>query len=261
VPARYGSRREPPPGFSRLRFPTRDGRWLLWRANGSADNEPLLLCLHGRAEGAVALARSSGIGPAAVAAGFAVAVPQGRGLVADWDPDRDLQAISELRAHLPVSVSACVVVGMSQGAQLAAALLRERPDDFAGLVAVAGVPGPMPKPGSAHPRLYIHGDQDEVVPVRTVVEHVAAVAADSGCGPGGPDGRVPGVGEPAAGNAITVYRHPLGADVSLVRLAAGGHVWPGTHEPHPRRFGPVVSWPATAAVIAFAARCVAGASG
>jgi poly(3-hydroxybutyrate) depolymerase len=261
VPSGAAGRREPPAGFVRLPFPTGDGRWLLWQADGSAGGGPLLLCLHGRAEGAVALARSSGIGPAAASAGFAVAVPQGRGLVADWDLDRDVQAISEMRAGLPVPVDACVVVGMSQGARLAAALLREHPHDFAGLVAVAGVPGPVPRQGRAHARLYIHGDLDPVVPVRTLVDHVAVVAAETGCGPGEHGGRVPGVGESATDSALTVYRHPLGAEISLVRLAAGGHVWPGTHEPHPRRFGPVVSWPATAAVIAFAARCVAGASG
>jgi poly(3-hydroxybutyrate) depolymerase len=261
VPARDAGRREPPAGFSRLPFPTGDGRWLLWQTSGSAGSGPLLLCLHGRAEGAVAFARSSGIGPAAASAGFAVAIPQARGLVADWDLDRDVPAITELGAGLPARVSECVVVGMSQGARLAAALLRERPDDFAGLVAVAGVPGPMPRRGRPHACLYIHGDRDPVVPVRTVVDHVAAVAAATGCGPGEPGDQVRGVDERDTSSAVTLYRHPLGTDVSLVRLAAGGHVWPGTHEPHPRRFGPVVSWPATAAVIAFAARCVAGASG
>ncbi len=223
----------------------------------------MLLCLHGRGEGAIAFARTTAMGPAAISAGFRVAIPQGRGMVADWDVERDLEPIIGLVGALAGPGGACVVVGMSQGARLAAALLRERPDQFSGLVAVAGTPGLLPASGRSHPRLYVHGDLDLAVPVREVVDHVAAVAAATGCGPGSPGGPVEGVDEvdDRRNAATTVFPHPQGSDVTLVRLPGGGHVWPGAAEPQPRRFGTVVSWPATAAVLAFARRCVAGTSG
>jgi poly(3-hydroxybutyrate) depolymerase len=259
-----GGRRALPEGSSRLAFPGGDGRWLLWQGDASGDGGPLLLCLHGRAEGAIAFARTTAIGPAAASAGFRVAIPQGGGMVADWDVERDVDAISRLTDGLLAPGSACVVVGMSQGARLAAALLSERPDRFSGLAAVAGVPGPVPAAGRAHPRLYVHGDLDAVVPVREVEDHVATVAAAAGCGPGAPGGPVEGIDqavEHGRNAATTVFPHPGGSDITLVLLAAGGHVWPGAAEPQRRRFGTVVSWPATTAVLAFARRCVAGTSG
>lgn len=259
-----GGRRALPAGFSRLAFPGDESRWLLWQGDASGDGDPMLLCLHGRAEGAIAFARTTAIGPAAASAGFRVAIPQGRGTVADWDVERDVEAIALLIDSLPAPSGACVVVGMSQGARLAGLLLSERPDQFAGLVAVAGVPGPVPATGRAHPRLYVHGDLDAVVPVREVEDHVASVAATSGCGPGAPGGPVEGIDQAVDDGqnaATTVFPHPDGYDITLVRLAAGGHVWPGAEEPQRRRFGTVVSWPATAAVLAFARRCVARTSG
>jgi poly(3-hydroxybutyrate) depolymerase len=236
---------------------------MLWHGAASDADAPLLLCLHGRAEGAIAFVRTSGIGPAAAAAGFRVAVPQGSGLVADWIVERDLDAIGALTMGLHAA-GRCVLIGMSQGARLAAALVRARPDDFVGMVAVAGVPGPLPRTGRGPARLYVHGDLDSVVPAPVAADHVAAVAAAAGCGPREFSGQVAGVDRAAEDSGVaarTVYPHPGGADVSLVRLPAGGHVWPGSPEPQPGRFGPVAPWPATAAVIAFASRCVAGASG
>lgn len=265
MPDRQGGRRRGlPAGFSRLAFPGDESRWLLWQGGRSDADGPLLLCLHGRAEGAIAFARTTAIGPAAASAGFRVAIPQGGGMVADWDVERDVDAIGLLIDSLPVPAGACVVVGMSQGAQLAAALLRERPDQSSGMAAVAGMPGPLPAAGRAHPRLYVHGDLDAVVPVREVEDHVASVAAASGCGPGAPGGLVEGIDQAVADGqnaATTVFPHPVGSDITLVRLAAGGHIWPGAEEPQRRRFGTVVSWPATAAVLAFARRCVARTSG
>jgi poly(3-hydroxybutyrate) depolymerase len=259
-----GGRRALPAGFARLAFPGDEDRWLLWQGESLEDGASLLLCLHGRAEGAIAFARTTAIGPAATSVGFSVAIPQGRGMVADWDHDRDVEAISLLIDRLPGPPRSCVVVGMSQGARLGAALLRGRPEQFAGLVAVAGVPGPLPARGQAHARLYVHGDLDPVTPVCEVVEHVAVVADAAGCGRGVSGGTVDGtdgVDEDGSTVAVTVFPHPSGSDVRLVRLPAGGHVWPGTAEPQRRRFGTVVSWPATAAVLAFARRCVDGTSG
>jgi len=257
-------RRALPEGYSRRTFPGSADRWLLWQDDTSGRGGPLLLCLHGRGEGAIAFARTTNMGPAATSAGFRVAIPQGQGMVADWDDDeRDLEPISGLVDDLAAPDAACVVVGMSRGAGLAAALLHARPDQYSGLVAVAGTPGPLPTPGLGHPRLYVHGDLDRAVPVREVVDHVAAVAAATGCGPGESGGPVEGVDAvyDRSNAATTVFPHPHGSDVTLVRLPGGGHVWPGAAEPHPRRLGTVVSWPATAAVLAFARRCVAGTSG
>lgn len=202
-------------GLRRVRVQAMRSRWYLC-PDGPTGQEPsvTLLCLPGRGEGAAAFAGTTGLAAAATRHGLGCAILQGHGTVPDWEPSRDLPVLHALAEDLHTSGSDLVLVGMSRGAVLAHLLAAELSSWVRVLVTVAGVPAAAALPAGL-PRLVVHGDLDTVVPPT---------------------------------------RASGGASTTIVRLADGGHTWPGARTEQPARLGPVSRWDATAAITALAAR-------
>lgn len=158
----------------------------------------------------------------ATAGRFVVLYPQGTS--ASWNAGRccggavreavdDVAALVEMqrlagRAY-PVDPRRRYVTGMSNGGMMALSLACARPDVVAAVVVVAGAHMDSCRPEEAVPVLQVHGTADDVVPF-------AGTAHSDFLGV-----RIPSVADTQRLWATAAPR-----EVSLVRLAGGGHAWP-----------------------------------
>ncbi|HEY8544108.1 MAG TPA: PHB depolymerase family esterase [Acidimicrobiales bacterium] len=136
---------------------------------------PLVVDLHGYAEGADVHVVHTGLGAHGDAAGFVTVTPQGSGLLPGWrlaadSPDVAFveQVLDDVEATLCVDRARVYVAGLSNGAMLASVLACELPDRIAAVAVVAGVtavpgcgagddPGATPRPV---PVVAFHGTED-----------------------------------------------------------------------------------------------------
>ena len=226
-----------------------------------AEGAPLILALHGGGGGPAQFARSSGLGQAALKAGFAVAFPAGTGRRSDerlltWnggyccgyaaragvDDDAFLrQVIQDAVQRFGLNPDRVYITGMSNGSIMAETFAARNP----GLVrAVAGVAGTMDTSRIAVqgrvPALVIHGTADGNVPYeggdgpdgpsRTVFASVPSVVkaflAPWGKGITREERRIDRRDD---GTAVVVTDYRKGGTVALrlMTVEGGDHQWPG----------------------------------
>jgi polyhydroxybutyrate depolymerase len=238
-------------------------RWYLRHVPPAHDGTtpvPLVLDLHGYAEGATLHTAFSGLGPYGDEKGFVTVTPQGRGAVPRWDAAVDTEDTTFLEAVLDdaeralcIDLDRVYVAGMSMGAFMTSALVCTDADRFAAAAPVAGIRDVKGcAPSRPVPVVAFHGTDDQIV------------AYDGGYGPGvanlpnGAGGTIgPGAvdatkDEPsieeitaawagrnrckddpssdlvAADVTLLSWSCPRGAEVELYRVEGGGHSWPGS---------------------------------
>lgn len=247
-------------------------RWYLIAeppVSGGNVRRPIVVDLHGHAEGAIRHAASTRFGALGVREGFVTVTPQGSGLVARWHVDAGssdarflLALIDALAARDNVDPARIFLTGMSNGAAMATSLAAWRPAQIAAIGPVAGIwNAPVAAEAGAVPAVIVHGTDDRIVgyeggidstetqidtpPIETTV---AAYALRNGCV------LPPAVDVIAPGVECWRYRRPApagGGAVDFIRVLGGGHTWPGAAPVDPQRWGATSSFDATAAIWSF----------
>ena len=224
---------------------------------------PLVVDLHGYAEGAEIHLVHSKLGEFGDEHGFITLTPHGLGTIPRWDTDldgADVQFIGalldEAEAALCVDERHVFATGLSNGAFMTSALACVYADRFAAVAPVAGIRDPDGcDPARPVPVVAFHGTDDEYV----VFEGGYGSGAASLPNPDGsprspetapsttPEQRGPSIPEnvaawaernhckakpiersAAADVTLVRYRCPGKADVQLYRVEGGGHSWPGS---------------------------------
>jgi polyhydroxybutyrate depolymerase len=238
-------------------------RWYLRHVPPAHDGThpvPLVLDLHGYAEGATIQAALSGIGPFGDTKGFVTITPQGLGSVPRWQVgvDTDDTAFIELvlddaERALCIDEDRVYVTGLSMGAFMTSALACSDADRFAAAAPVAGIRDVEEcEPSRAVPVVAFHGTDDQIVAYDggygpgvadlpngsggtigpgavdatsdepSIQEITATWAGRNGCADG------PAADEVAADVTRLSWSCPRSADVELYRVNGGGHSWPGS---------------------------------
>ncbi|MCU1428454.1 MAG: poly(3-hydroxybutyrate) depolymerase [Actinomycetia bacterium] len=228
---------------------------------GSAKPTPLVVDIHGYAEGAEIQVKMSALGAYGDTHHFVTIEPQGTGPVPHWDTglqSADMKfigdALDNVEKTLCIDTARVFVTGLSNGAMMTSAVACAYSDRVAAVAPVAGVwkIGGC-APSRPVPVVAFHGTKDPFLAYTGGLgPAVANLPAPDGSGKklggattgsgGGPS--VPQVmadwarrngckTKPAAlhvTNDVTMLKFPCpsGADVSLYRVTNGGHAWPGS---------------------------------
>jgi polyhydroxybutyrate depolymerase len=198
---------------------------------------PLVLVFHGFASTPARIRASSSFDALAGAEGFAVAFPQGAGLVPAWRTDAETSApdvafaraiVDDVAATVDIDPTRVYAAGMSNGGGMAGRLACDASDVFAavGVVAAAHRSSEC-SPGRPVPVIAFHGDADPIVPLsgvpgiaEDVVGWLEARAVDNRCD-------VVPAEERVADDVVELAWSGCEADVVLYLVEGGGHVWPG----------------------------------
>jgi polyhydroxybutyrate depolymerase len=239
-----------------------DGRWYRIDLPPETTGAPILLGLHGGGGNPDQFARNSGLSAPALAQGYAVIYPagssrrSGTGLLT-WnagsccahaavvriDDVAFLDAvIADAARRFGLDGSRVYLTGMSNGAMMAERYAAQRPENVRAVAGVSGtlddeiaVEGPVPL-------LLIHGTADDHVPYEggrgqrsltrsvnfaSVDSTVAAFVAAGGPGLVTVQGQID-TAEDGMRTRVTEWLRPDGvAQVRLLAVEGGGHVWPG----------------------------------
>lgn len=211
-------------------------RWFLHTVPSGHDGtspRPLVVDLHGLAEGALVHTRMSEASTTAEREGFVVAFPQGRFDPVRWDAEdrtdanEDLRFIDEILATLGgdlcIDVSRVYAMGLSYGGFMTSLLVCARADTFAAVAPVAGLRALEPCDQAATvPILSFHGTEDAILPFAPYEAAAATWASRNGCAPSPVDH--------VRTDEVThrIWDCPAGADVEMFVLPGGGHSWPGS---------------------------------
>lgn len=197
---------------------------------------PLVIAIHGYAEGAQIHTITTQYQPLADAEGFVTVFPQALGNPAAWNPalgGADVayvtQVLDEIEAAACIDTSRVFVSGYSMGAFMTSSLACTLADRVAAVAPVAGLRNPAGcAPARPIPLLSFHGTVDPLVPFSTVPGPIAAWAARNGCDPAPVE--TPAGGDDVATIARVTYACEGGdaAPVELYRIDGGGHGWPGS---------------------------------
>jgi polyhydroxybutyrate depolymerase len=226
----------------------------------AAERVPLVLQLHGRGIAAVQFDRLTGFGEVAGEQGFALAMPSAVGEI--WNDGRDAApggmrpddvgylaaVIDDAVARPAIDSRRVYVVGMSNGATMAARLACERADRIAAFAQVAGTVGAdvaaTRRPARPVPILSIHGTADDYAPYEGGARHTlrGRIVLRHAVGPslgvdewarfwveanGALDGPV--VSELPPDTIIRTWHGPSPcSDVAFYRIEGAGHTWPGS---------------------------------
>lgn len=204
-------------------------------AHGAGAPVPLVVAVHGLAEGAVLHQQMTEFPALAAEEGFALAFPQGLGNPARWNAalgSNDVVLIGdildELEATLCLDLDRIYVSGFSMGAFMTSAVACTYADRVAAVAPVAGMQNPAGcAPSRPVPAITFHGTADTWVPYGPAPANAAAWAARNGCA-GAPTEELVAVDDIVE---ITLVSHPCGpgaAPVELYRIDQGGHSWPGS---------------------------------
>ncbi|HEY5025971.1 MAG TPA: PHB depolymerase family esterase [Acidimicrobiales bacterium] len=228
---------------------------------------PLVVDLHGLAEGATLHAQTSQFGPEAQTDGFIVVFPEGTGAPVSWDiapatrahPNHDIDfmnaMLNAVEAQQCVDTSRVYADGFSDGALFTSLLACTMANRFAAFAPVAGIVMPKPcTPGREVPILAFHGTADPILYFNGGIG-TAVLNHDLGGGGPAPTTTAPppidlkGKGYPANVRAwaakdrcnlrptdtkvsahviLRTYRCPPGAAVEFYIVLGGGHAWPGS---------------------------------
>jgi len=264
----------PVPELHRRVDVTVDGvaRWYLIaepHVTAGVSRRPVVVDLHGHAEGAIRHATSTRFGELGVSEGFVTVTPQGSGMVARWHigagtPDARflLDLIDAMADRADVDPARIYLTGMSNGGVMAATLAASRPAQIAAIGPVAGIwNAPIAAEADAVPAVIVHGTEDRIVgydggidaaEVRMdtppIGDSVAAYALRNGCL------LSPAVERLAPDVERWSYRRQppvTGGAVDFIRVLGGGHTWPGATPVNPERWGTTSSFDATAAIWRF----------
>ena len=238
-------------------------RWYLLSVPAShsgTEPMPLVVELHGLAEGAAIAAEMSQIDKLGETEGFVSVFPNGSGEPVRWDqsidddtPNADLafldQLLDELSSELCIDEARTYVTGLSYGAIMSSALGCTRADRFAAIAPVAGIEHPDDcEPSRPVPVLSFHGTADAILLFNGGVGDLGS--ALGGGTPDAPTAEVdldgPGYPEAVAGWAeangcgeATDERHSEhviertydcdeDAEVTFFIVEGGGHTWPNS---------------------------------
>ncbi len=237
-------------------------RWYLLTtptAHDGATPLPLVVELHGLAEGAAIAAEMSQLDTIAEREGFVMAYPNGSGSPVRWDqhldsnPNRDFELITTLLdtlgEELCIDEARVYATGLSYGAIMSSALACAMADRFAAIAPVAGVEHPAAcAPSRPVPVLAFHGTADPILFFNGGVGDLGAALSGGTLElPATPidlDG--PGYPEPGAGWATAngcgaatderrtehvlerAYECDAEAEVRFLVIEGGGHSWPGS---------------------------------
>jgi len=222
---------------------------------------PVVLDLHGYAEGADIHRTMSGLGAYGDTHGFITITPQGQGVVPMWDttlggPDLAFvgQLLDQVDATLCVDDRRVFVTGLSNGAFMTSAVACQYSDRVAAAAPVAGIRDiDGCKPARPVPVIAFHGTADEFVAYDggfgkkvatlptpdgkgtigtapqvtgpkgpTIPEITTAWAVRNGCA------RQPKEHRVASDVVLSTYRCPADAATELYTVEGGGHAWPGS---------------------------------
>lgn len=224
---------------------------------------PVVLDLHGYAEGAIVHQMMSDLGVFGEKNGFITITPQGQGAIARWDTDLASDDVAfigdlldEVERTLCVDESRVFATGLSNGAFMTSALSCKYADRIAAAAPVAGIRDiDGCKPSRPVPVIAFHGTEDTFVAYDGGVgSSVANLPAPDGSGKTiGEQGlnaaqpKGPSVPEISASWAkrngcqtqqtektvtadvdLITFSCPQGAEVELYRVNGGGHSWPGS---------------------------------
>jgi polyhydroxybutyrate depolymerase len=237
-------------------------RWYLLSVPPGHDTTtplPLVVELHGLAEGAEIAAKMSEIDTLGDREGFVSVFPNGSGVPVRWDERIDSTAnadldfldalLDELEASLCIDEARVYATGLSYGAIMSSALACARADRFAAIAPVDGVQYPPTcAPGRPVPVLAFHGTADPILLFNGGVGDLGA--ALSGRAPPPPDRPVDlhGDGYPATVDAWAeangcgtdvderpsphvierIYDCDRDSEVRFFIVEGGGHSWPGS---------------------------------
>lgn len=241
-------------------------RWYFRHVPPAHDGEepvPVVLDIHGYAEGAEVHVIHSALGTYGDEQGFVTITPQGTGPVVRWDTElasADVQFIGDLLDE--VEQTLCVderrvfVTGLSNGAFMTSALACAYADRIAAAAPVAGIREIEGcDPARRVPVVAFHGTDDGFVAFDGGFGEDAAdlpapdgsgeTLEESGAGRSAEEGpSIPEITaawadrndckakpkrqEVAADVTLVRYRCPDDADVQLYRVEGGGHSWPGS---------------------------------
>jgi len=247
-------------------------RWYLIAeppSRAAVARRPVVIDLHGHAEGAIRHATSTRFAELGVSEGFVTVTPQGSGMIARWHVGVDspdvrflLDLLEAVAGRDDVDPERIYFTGMSSGGVMATALAAWRPAQIAAIGPVAGIwNAPISAEADAVPAVIVHGTEDRIVgydggidsaqarmDTPPIEETVAAYALRNGC-------RLPPAFEkPAPDVERWSYRREppaTGGAVDFIRVLGGGHTWPGATPVDPERWGPTSSFDATAAIWQF----------
>ncbi|HYO19312.1 MAG TPA: PHB depolymerase family esterase, partial [Dermatophilaceae bacterium] len=223
---------------------------------------PLVLDIHGLAEGSTVHSRMTGYSALAQQEGFVAAFPNGLGTPQRWDVDvtdpanPDLAYIDQLLdrvgQELCIDTSRVYATGLSMGGWFTSTLGCTRSDRIAAIAPVSGVlyqdgcrpERPVPVRtfhGTADPILLFNGGIGQLTGLMTgatTADQLTLAPADIN-GAGYPAAvrswaehnectPTPKETRPSAGVLLRVYSCPDGADVEFSIIEGGGHSWPGS---------------------------------
>ena len=166
-------------GLVELRHGGHDRRFRLHVPPGAGpEPAPLVVELHGRGIGAARFDQMTGFRALSDEAGFVLAMPSAIGEI--WNdgrnpaglPDRPddvgflIAMIDQVSDRVAIDPDRVHLVGMSNGATMAARLVFEHADRFAALAQVAGTAAvaTISRPARPVPIIQIHGAEDTVAP-------------------------------------------------------------------------------------------------
>lgn len=229
---------------------------------------PLVVDIHGMAEGADVHVKMSGFAALGKAEGFITVFPRGPGPLPHWTvgpggsssgPNADIDFIGalldQIEATACIDVSRVYVSGLSMGAMMSSLLACRMADRFAAIAPVAGITNfDDCTPAAPMPIIAFHGTADPILGFNGGVGDIASVLGGGESNPAAPSTTLPaadleGAGYPANVRAwakrngcqptptdtsvakdvtLRTYTCPPGADLEFYVIIGGGHAWPGS---------------------------------
>ena len=225
------------------------------------DPLPLVLDIHGLAEGADVHAEMSQLGPLGVEEGFIAVFPHGTGEPVRWEVGPDPAAspdlayvtalLDEVEAERCVDRARVYATGLSNGAMMSSTLACAMADRIAAIAPVAGVQMPDGcDPARPVPVLTFHGTADPILLFNGGVGAIPGMGEPAETtettlppadleGPGYPDtvrqwAELAGCEDTFEDEEVSdtvirrVYDCPADAPVEFVIVEGGGHSWPSS---------------------------------
>ena len=201
-------------------------------AHDGVSPRPLVLSIHGLAEGPVIHAATTKWADRADEFGFVVAFP--RGIDSRWSlgaGSADVvfltQLLDELESQLCIDTNRVYMEGYSLGALMTSRLSCTLADRLAAVAPLAGayaVSGCAPS--KPVPLLTFHGTLDTFIPYEPIPGQVADWATRNGCT--GPAAATDVPGDAVVTITKFTYPCPAGAEVQFYSIENGGHSWLGS---------------------------------
>jgi polyhydroxybutyrate depolymerase len=221
---------------------------------------PLVVDLHGLAEGAERAADTGRFDDLGDTEGFVSVFPNGSGAPVHWDqhldpskPNHDFEFIDSMLDNvehdLCIDEARVYVTGLSYGAIMSSALACARSTRFAAMAPVSGIEHPDAcTPARPVPVLAFHGTADPILFFNGGIGDLGAALRGGTLAPPTTPIDLNGAGYPAAvrawatANGCTepkdtrksahvierTYRCPVDAEVAFFIIEGGGHSWPGS---------------------------------